>query len=458
MKLFSIRHLAMVAAALTFSAAAAQVKPAAPAGGKQGKVRKSAGGAKPIPIKQKGGKKAAKAKQTEPAEVDEKAEAVLREWSEKLAARKDFQVRVNSEFNMSIGGIQRKQPRTFDISVLRPAHMRIQWVEQDFANDWILRDQQLLNYRGAIKKYKVDKVSGAKDELPKALSQVFGNLKADKFMTALLADDPMQAARWTATKIEYVGKDEIEGKTTHRLLFISDEVDWTVWFDSADGALPIRVVPDATKELKAQGLSGVNYDVRLDLVDWKVDEGLALSAFEFQPPAGSEKVDSFNPNAKGAAKKPGPSGSAEELVGKPAPGFSLDLLGGGKADLAAHRGKDVVVLDFWATWCGPCRRALPLVSEACDKYPNVVLYTVNLREDAEKIGRFMEAQGLQMKVAMDKGEVGQAYGANRIPLSVVIDKDGVVQAIHRGFSPDLGTQLDAELKQLLEGKKLVEPQ
>ncbi|MCA9244945.1 MAG: redoxin domain-containing protein, partial [Phycisphaerales bacterium] len=206
-----------------------------------------------------------------------------------------------------------------------------------------------------------------------------------------------------------------------------------------------------------QGLAGVSYEVKLDFVDWKLDKGVEASAFDFTPPDGVEKVDTFNPHAKGGPK-PTPAAGAEGLVGKPAPGFSLDVLGGGKADLAAHKGKDIVVLDFWATWCGPCRRALPVIASACGKFENVKMYAVNLREDVERISKFLETQDLKVTVALDKGETGQAYGANRIPLSIVIDKDGVVQAIHRGFSDDLGSQLEGELKQLLEGKKLAPPQ
>src|SRR5690349_4238380 len=80
------------------------------------------------------------------------------------------------------------------------------------------------------------------------------------------------------------------------------------------------------------------------------------------------------------------------LDGKPAPAFSLDLLKGGKATLADHKNKNVVILDFWATWCGPCVQAMPIVSEVAKSFADkgVVLYAVNEQEEADAVKAFLE--------------------------------------------------------------------
>ena len=87
----------------------------------------------------------------------------------------------------------------------------------------------------------------------------------------------------------------------------------------------------------------------------------------------------------GADGAGGDSGTESPLVGKPAPDFTLDLVGGKPFHLADSKGKEVVVLDFWATWCGPCLQAMPQVERAVGQFKdqNVRLVAVNLQETAD---------------------------------------------------------------------------
>ncbi len=140
------------------------------------------------------------------------------------------------------------------------------------------------------------------------------------------------------------------------------------------------------------------------------------------------------------------------LVGKPAPSVNLELLGGGDLDLAKHKGKDIVILDFWATWCGPCVAAMPVVEQVAAEYRSrgVVLYAVNQREDARTIRSFLKDQGINVNVALDSnGSVGDTYGVQGIPTMVIIDKGGVVRDVHIGFNPDLENELREQLDAIL---------
>lgn len=150
--------------------------------------------------------------------------------------------------------------------------------------------------------------------------------------------------------------------------------------------------------------------------------------------------------------------SPHPLVGEEAPQIRLDLLDGGTMDLSRHLGKDIVILDFWATWCGPCRESMPIIEKVAADYRsrNVVLYTVNEGDDDAAIRKFLENIKLDCAVALDRSLVaGAAYQAEFIPQTVLIDKKGRIQAVHVGAGFDLNAVLRRDLDKLLNGKSLV---
>jgi thiol-disulfide isomerase/thioredoxin len=157
-----------------------------------------------------------------------------------------------------------------------------------------------------------------------------------------------------------------------------------------------------------------------------------------------------------ARKSPAPAERRHRLEGKPAPVFTVDLLGGGTLDLASLKGKNVVLLDFWATWCPPCRMSMPIVDRVAKQYADkgVVAYAVNLREDAQTVERYLKDNPLEAKVPMDKdGKVAARYGIEGIPFIVVIDREGVVRAVYEGVGPSLEKDLTQDLSKATAGNK-----
>jgi thiol-disulfide isomerase/thioredoxin len=140
------------------------------------------------------------------------------------------------------------------------------------------------------------------------------------------------------------------------------------------------------------------------------------------------------------------------LIGKKAPDFKLALLDGGEVELSKLQDKNIVLLDFWATWCGPCRQVMPALSEISKEYkPKGVRYlAVNLREDPAKIQSFLKSAGLKIEVPLDKdGSVAKLYKVRGIPTMAIVDKKGVVRDVHVGSSPKLKTELKKTLDKIL---------
>jgi len=149
------------------------------------------------------------------------------------------------------------------------------------------------------------------------------------------------------------------------------------------------------------------------------------------------------------------SGTGSPLVGKLAPDFQLELVGGRRFHLADQKGK-VVILDFWATWCGPCLQAMPQVERAATAFKDqgVQLVAVNLQETAEQVTALLERQKLAVTVALDRdGKVADQYKAVAIPQTVIIDRQGKVARLYVGGGAHLEDQLREALKSVLAGEK-----
>ena len=149
---------------------------------------------------------------------------------------------------------------------------------------------------------------------------------------------------------------------------------------------------------------------------------------------------------------PAPERASDSLVGSPAPSVKANLLDGTEFDLSQHKGK-VVVLDFWATWCGPCVRALPELMEATSSFPKnkVAFVAVNQGEKAKQIKKFLKQKKWEsLSVALDpKSVAGKRFKVEGIPQTVIIDKQGKVRHVHVGFSPNIGNRLKKEIQTLL---------
>ena len=124
-------------------------------------------------------------------------------------------------------------------------------------------------------------------------------------------------------------------------------------------------------------------------------------------------------------------------VGNPAPDFQLQDLDGQPVALSNLRGK-AVLLNFWATWCPPCRREMSYIQEIYDEWPEewLVVLAINIGESASKVREFIQNYGLSFPVLLDtKEDVAQKYNIRGIPTTFFIDKDGIIRVKIVGAFP-----------------------
>jgi thiol-disulfide isomerase/thioredoxin len=258
-------------------------------------------------------------------------------------------------------------------------------------------------------------------------------------MQVLVRPDPVAWLTQVAEDIRHAGTEPVAGQSCHKLVATLAGRKVTLW-------VPV-VGPPLLRQLMVRSADPQQQGPRITerYTNWRVNEPRPENAFNVK------RLDKLAHDALLAIRN-GKQNPGAVLIGQPAPQQELPLLGGGKFDLARHQGEDVVILDFWATWCLPCRKSMPALVELAREYEdrNVVLYAVNSGEKAEKIRQFLKDQQWELAVPLDVDQkLGRAYYVSGIPHLVVVDQQGVVRHAQSGFSPRLKDQLRDLLDSLL---------
>lgn len=151
--------------------------------------------------------------------------------------------------------------------------------------------------------------------------------------------------------------------------------------------------------------------------------------------------------AGGSSRAPTPI-PARATVGQPAPDFTALTPDNQEVTLSGLQGSPVAV-NFWATWCGPCRVEMPVLQRASERYAesDLVILAVNAGESANMVQSYMEALGLTFTALLDPdGSIVELYGIQAFPTTVWIDTQGIIQAKHLGpLSSDLIDSYMADL-------------
>ncbi|OAB62909.1 hypothetical protein AY599_05865 [Leptolyngbya valderiana BDU 20041] len=288
-------------------------------------------------------------------------------------------------------------------------------------------------------------------------------------LKTIVANDPMALLEDTLETAEFIGVDEIDNQPANHVRIEGGGVAFDMWIAAqgeprllkAQYPLPQSWI-DAGWLPESQGYSTV-------FTSWATPDTIADERLAFTPPDDAREAKTIAGAFFGADYDDMGDFDMEgwdepqtaSLVGTKAPAFELATTGGGTMSLEdALANNKVVVLDFWATWCPPCREGLPVLDKVATKYAEqgVTIYAVNVQESEEVAAQFMEQQKLSLPVALDAdGAVSEAYQVSGIPQTVVIDADGTIRAVHVGFSPSLAEDISAEIEASIAGEPVPEP-
>lgn len=398
-------------------------------------------------------------------EVDPKAREVLDAFGKYYAGLEGFKVKVTIALTVEQKGQKQSQEFVQNFAVQKPNKFSYAVDSMQGQANLVSDGKDVSLFMSMHNKFAVEDAPATFADLfqnPIVMGTIgFGN--AGGVIVAIASDDPAANMLGGTQKVEYGGIVELGEYKCHLLKATQEQFDWELWIDAGKDPLVRQFKPDLAKYIArlatSQDQPSQFADMKITNIvtytDWDTAPKFDESTFAFKAPDDSEQVDSMMELVTGRTQEePPPS----ELLGKPAPPVELELLAGGHLNLASLKGEKIVILDFWATWCGPCVRAMPIIEKVVSKYKDkgVELYAVNLQEGPDEIKTFLEDNKLpDVAVALDKdAKAARDYGANAIPQTVIIGKDGTVQVVKVGLLPNLEQALTKDIDALLEGKDL----
>lgn len=260
--------------------------------------------------------------------------------------------------------------------------------------------------------------------------------------------------------VEVAGKIKYRGSidSIHLRGKQNDGVTWDLWVSDEGKPRPLRLLVDLTPMLIATGQvavpQGYAYSLRYDFKSWRVTGDVDEKLFRYTPPREAVEYESLEDFQKQSSEKL----AVHPLLGKSIPDFELKLLDGATIAKEDLKGK-VFVLDFWATWCGPCLEAMPVIAKTTKSFADkgVRFYAVNVGESSALVKGFVSEQDWDVPVASDpKGDLIDLFSAKSIPLTLLVAPSGIVEAVHQGFPGEeaLQQQFTDELEVLVQGGRI----
>nr|WP_246125015.1 TlpA disulfide reductase family protein [Exilibacterium tricleocarpae] len=142
--------------------------------------------------------------------------------------------------------------------------------------------------------------------------------------------------------------------------------------------------------------------------------------------------------------------SSEKLTGA-APDFTLKTRGGPNTRLKELRG-EVVMINFWASWCGPCRQEMPILDDLYKRYSRAgfTILGVNVEADTREADRYLKEVNVSFPILYDtQSKVSKMFDVDAMPTTVMVDRNGNMRYLHRGYKPGYEVDYRKQIKELI---------
>jgi peroxiredoxin/outer membrane lipoprotein-sorting protein len=353
---------------------------------------------------------------TERAAAEPDVSAIMTSVSAKYAALDSYEMVGTLKIEMEAGGQKQNVDAALSIAGRPPYDQRVDIEHPLMGSLWVGNETEVVTYMKPMKRFMrfgKDDVAAKGAEMRRMGPARYAEFGDD---AAGMVFGGMEAIETSSGSINCV---KIEAPSSLAEVAPGlDVLSYTLWVDAATEVVRReRVV--ASGQNPQLGIP-VKMDQTITFETIAINGPVSDALFTFSAPAGVTETTPEQLSGGGAA----PEG---ELTGKPALPFELSTLAGERMGLDDLRGS-VVLIDFWATWCGPCRRELPHVQKLYDEHKDDGLVVLAVSQEKEAtIRRYIDKAGFTFPTLVDAdGSVNRSYGVSALPTLVIVNREGIV--------------------------------